>query len=314
MRLRLASMAVTLLAPIALTTALPGVASASTGIHSYRAITVKVNGKVCRDTLINGLADNGVAVGTEYCGHDEAFSRTPSGHIALYKLPAKDAHYTLAANIASNGIVALVGSMTKNGPTKSYLRAPSGQLVQIADPKAHGRITTVNAVNRYGETVGDYCPTTKCAKEQPFIESNGKYRDFSLHISGAHRVALTGINDSEELAGEYANAKGAERGFVVVDGHVQLVTAPDAGHKRNQGTYLLALANNGSTSGEIVGTNSGEAGFVDIGGIGHLIEIGGSSRSSYRLTDVFAINDHGEIGGGSYRPKSQVELGYLAER
>jgi hypothetical protein len=309
MRLALASVVVGLVVPVALT----GTAVAA-GSRSYTAITVKVAGHVCTNTSINGLENNGTAVGTENCGHNESFIRTASGAVTLYKLPAADAKYTFASSIASNGTVALVGERVKGSLATSYLLTKSGKLTSLQDPKAKGHGTIVDAVNRHGETAGLYCANTACTKTIPFTEQGGVFTSFVLGVTGARNVQLSVMTDSGTVGGFFFTAKGAAQGFLSTNGHVHLVNAPGAGHKSGQGTFLYSGANNGNVAGDVVGSNGGESGWVQIAHKFHVLNIGANSGPKYVHTDILAINGHGEFGGDSVKPKQSKLIGYLAHR
>jgi hypothetical protein len=315
MRRRAAIVSVSLLASAV--TAAGGVTSASAvpAKHTYSAVTVRVHGHVCAKTTVNGMRNNGTLFGTENCGRPEAFTMTAAGAVSLYRLPAKDAHFTYASNIASNGLEALDGTTTRTGVMTGYLRSAHGQLTVLRDPRANGNSTVVNGVNRAGEAVGYICLTEACKRFESFVYRAGVFTKFSLKVHGASDVIVSTVTDSGQIDGDYRNSHKVEHGFQQSpSGSVRVITAPLAGTKAGQGTYLLGGASNGSVCGYVLGAHHSESGFVAIHDTGHLINAQPDGPKTYFVTDVLAINSHGEFGGAAFKPGHSTGVGFTAHR
>jgi hypothetical protein len=283
--------------------------------HSYAPVTVKVAGKTCTKTAVNGMRNNGTLFGTENCGRPEAFTMTKAGAVNLYKLPASDARFTYASNISSNGIEVLDGSTTSSGVTTGYLLSPRGRLTVLRDPRAQGHGTVVNGVNRSGEAVGYICLTAKCSRYESFTYRHGVFTKFSLNVRGATDVIASTITDSGQIDGDYRNSHHVEHAFQQSpSGSVRIITAPSAGKKAGQGTYLLGGSSNGSVCGYVLGAHHSESGFVEIHHTAHLVNAEPDGPGTYFVTDVLAINSHGEFGGEAFKPGHAQGVGFTAHR
>jgi hypothetical protein len=272
--------------------------------HHYTPVVVKVSGHACKKTVINGIIDNDTSIGTAYCGKSETFLRLKSGHLSYFRLPKRYGQHTTAANISSNGYVALLDSKTKSGPQTSYLLAPADSgFAVLKDPAAGHHSTIVESVNRDGEAVGIACLNARCTKESSWAWEDGSFLPFRLHVAGAHDVNLTAVTDTGLLDGWFYDRKGVAHGFQVSKaGRVHIINIRDAGHKAGEGTFVEAGSSNGSVVGEVVGRQFSESGFALIHHSTHLINITPLGSKTYFNTQILAVNDHGVTGGYAYLP------------
>jgi hypothetical protein len=283
-------------AAAALSVASTGAFASGSGVPHQKRLSVRVAGKACKNSVINGINDSGTAVGTEYCGVATAFTRTRSGKTTLYSLPTHDAKFTLASNIASNGTLAVDGSHTKKGRVTSFLVSKSGAVTVLADPNAGSFSTIVNGVNDKSEAVGYYCINKKCLPEVPFVYKNGQFHDFRLN---ATRILpnLSEVTDSGALLGFFAQRPSDRiRSFIKTGGKVQVIDAPGAlTTSAGYGTYLIDASNNGTICGQVYTSKTVAKGFVRYKGHFHEYDLYPTAKNPG--TDINACNSHGLIGG-----------------
>jgi hypothetical protein len=302
-------------APLLATAAVGSAAAATHHSHHYTPIVIRTDHKVCKKTVINGINDSGIAVGTEFCGVSSAFERTKSGNVTPISLPkGYGGRYVQAGNISSNDIVVLESQRTRTGHVSSFLYyTKAGVVVTPQDPAHDNHSVIVNSVNRHGKAVGYMCLNHKCSKQQPFTYRDGAMTSFALHRKGAVLPSLSQISDSGTLYGYFfQQPHGNIRGFVKKKGHhIRIIDAPHAGKKLGQGTLILGAGNHGTLCGDVVGKHNLEDGFVDRRGHMHLLNFHPGQRKSY--TEPLACNSHGEVGGHSYNSHTKLNEGFLAK-
>jgi len=233
----------------AATVGAPLEASASSASYRFHHITEPVAGQACRDVDVVGINDHGDLVGTLNCNGAGMFI-TVDGRKQLIRLPITGSRYSKGTALASNGIAAGV-TVRGNRYWRSWLHYPNGKLVKIIEPKADHGYTKVTGVNRHGEAVGGYVADARYPDETtPFVyepgSSGGSYRTIHLGIEGAWNVEVTGVNDHGVVCGRFRDDGGQMHGFLFRDGHGHVVDVPNAPTGQNDGTALVAVANNGT--------------------------------------------------------------------
>ncbi len=287
--------------------------TASAAGYSTIPVPIAVSpGHVCTRTLINGLNNAGTAIGTEYCGRTRVFLRSATGTVTFYRLPANVAAYTSAANIASNGDIAVAGQKTATGPVTSYIVTEADKLIEVKDPKAHGHGTFVNAINRKDVAVGYYCTNARCTRYTAFIYKDGAYRDFAPPaLRGPPGTQLTGIDDVGAIAGFFFTHGGVARGFIKSGHTLEVIdSARHVGKQRGAGTFLLGMADASvNVCGMTIDRHGRARGWVEIDGVDHVIDP--HSGAKHPFSQVLAINRAGEFGGGSTLRASRHLEGFL---
>lgn len=220
----------------------------------------------CRQTILNGIADDGEIIGTAYCGHrDEAFLQSPTGEQVRYRLPRRVARDTLGSNIAADGTFVVIGIKRRGGPETSYVVSADRRHRQaLRDPKAHGHGTVVNGINKRGTAVGVYCPTARCHETKPFVYRRGQFGSFSIHEGTVFFVTPTQINDSGEISGFDFDESGRSGGFVKdPQSHVAYpVVAAHSGSKPGTGDHVSSVSSNDFVVGSALDDNNRRRAFV----------------------------------------------------
>jgi len=233
--------------------------------YHFSALNIRRAGHVCRTVQVTSINDRGVIGGAVYCGQARGFLRSGDGKTELFAAPGKGGT-TLVNTVADNGIAAV--SRQWNHPLRyaSFERSPSGTFTAIADPNAGKGGTLVSGINSSGTAVGAYYPGSNAAGSGgiAFVVDGGHYRDFRLHLAGARKVFLTGINEQGVIAGGFSDRRDVLHGFVDRKGKVTVISVKGAGRSKGDGTVVDTVANNGATVGLVLSGQDGatQHGFV----------------------------------------------------
>jgi hypothetical protein len=159
---------------------------------------------------------------------------------------------TIASGIASNGTVSLF-TLNRGKPQAytSYLRSASGHFTKIVAPDAGPVGAEVLSVNAHGTAIGDYFTADANPKLEPFIYRAGKVKPFTLGMSGATSVILTGITNTGLISGQYSDHKKAVHSFLYRSGTVTTVRVPGAPTTPRRGASLTGVASSKLFAGSI---------------------------------------------------------------
>jgi hypothetical protein len=289
---------------IALAGAQGAAAVASSAVSSrgyqFSQLVVPRGSVECSNAFVNQMNSKGVLVGTVYCGDAHGFIRGVNGQVRHFNVAGPKGTDTEPFGISTNGTIALITQVNYKGRYTSYLRAPSGTLTKVRDPKAGHIGTLVEAVNDSKEAVGIYYTGRTRKHYQPFIDRDGTFSTFRLGLRAAKRVQLIDVNDRGELAGDFIDGKGVEHGFLSEHGKTRVINSPGAGKKKGEGTVVEFVTNTGNYCGAVTfktGTpwRNTYRGFVHIGSHYRAVRVPSSMGHD---TSVTSMTDSGEIAGG----------------
>jgi uncharacterized membrane protein len=235
------------------------------------------------ETTPAGVNDKGVVAGSYLGndGHEHGFLRAPDGTIT--SVDAGQSGDTEVAAINTNG--AVTGSFGNGG----FLRTSDGAITTFA--VAGAQVTVPAGMNDKGAVVGSWYKID--AGYRGFLRTaGGKLKSFNLpKATDTYAVA---VNNSGVMAGYYLDAKAVPHGFVRnTDGSFTTFSIPDV-----EALYFTTAGIN--SIGQVVGTyitdpqHYDNHGFLrDVDGTITTLDLGGGGD-----TDVYAINDGGQIVGG----------------
>jgi probable HAF family extracellular repeat protein len=117
----------------------------------------------------------------------------------------------------------------------------NGKPTNIDDPG--GTLTRPSGINKSGVIVGSY---TKSGRLQAFLYEGRKFSD--IGPSGSTASGAFGINDQQEITGEFVDSSGSEHGFLLKAGKYTTLDVPggtftEAYGINNSGTITLMWGN-----------------------------------------------------------------------
>ena len=209
-----------------------------------------------------------------------------------------------AAMLENIGGVNDAGQMTVNYLDTTYtphaaLRSPNGTLTVIAFPGAPQ--TNVFGINNGGQIVGYYA--FGWMNIHGFVrDAAGKYTP--IDVPGAVFTEALGINDLGQIVGVYEDAAGLHGFMRDTGGHYRSIDSPYATIKY---TFATAINDFGQIAGYYYGTAPGSTmssvhGFLRSAD-GKTFSVLDYPASPFPYTQLFGLNDLGQVVGFHYTPK-----------
>ncbi|HEV8046473.1 MAG TPA: hypothetical protein VGP35_02005 [Terriglobales bacterium] len=150
---------------------------------------------------------------------------------------------TVVTGINNAGV--MVGNYTDQSGVSHGFRLSNGKATIIDDPAS--TVTRPSGINKAGVIVGYY---SKSGRLQAFEYNQGKFTD--IGPAGASASGAFGINDQQEITGEFFDSSGAEHGFLLKAGRYTTLDVPGA-------TFTQAYGiNDSSTITMIWGDSAGQ--------------------------------------------------------
>jgi probable HAF family extracellular repeat protein len=150
-------------------------------------------------------------------------------------------------------------------------------------------LLSANGINDRDVIVGDALSATN-GNDVGFIYNHGNYLEISDPV--AFDTFAYGVNDRNQVVGEYETAAGQYYGYVYDHGAYKTIEDPLAGKVAGTGTAAISINNKGQIVGDYIDANFQSHGFLFSGG--QYITIDDPLGSQ---TDLFGINDRGQIVG-----------------
>lgn len=266
----------------------------------YKFASIDVPGSRLTNAL--GINDAGDVVGTfwhtqipgQFSFNDAFLLR--NGEFTTIEFPHAPGEKPDTAEAAwdINNAGTVVGVMRPGHGMLEGFRYENGDFHSISTPEFE--VHSAFGINDHGTIVGSFFFPRENVSGTYFLRQ-GVFTRFA--IPGATDTRVFGINNAEEVVGQYTDAQGVSHSFFSRGALIEEIT-------RN-GEEVLAYDLN--DRGEIVGTIStaeGQRGFVLRHGKYTLIHFPGATA-----TQVFGINNHGVIVG-EYRDESGTTHGFKA--
>ncbi len=185
-------------------------AAAAITLPTYIDFTVTVDGAVgTYPSTINSLGVVAGVYSTSTAGVAIGFVRATDGTITTFNPP--NSMYIWAAVIEDSGEI-LGSFQDTNGFSHGYIRNTEGG-IQVYDINGSQSFTTVYAANHDAVVAGTYYNGTN---QYGFIMNSvsGPASAASFSIPGATELACWGINDQNQVAGDYEDSSGVFHGFI----------------------------------------------------------------------------------------------------
>jgi hypothetical protein len=271
----------------------PATASLVAAKH-YSFELVELPGSV--RTIVWGINNSGVAVGvyTDSAGVLHGFIRRANG-VTAFDFPGSSS--TSFTDINDLGV--MVGWFNDaSGAQHGFRLAPDMTNTAIDFPGAAN--TAVGSINNRGEMVGSYGPTSD--EGIGFVLQDGRFTTLADPPTAAPGTTLPlGINEASAISGSFADADGAQHGFVLLNGTYTVLDPLGA----NLTDFGLDKIND---LGNAVGSNGAE-GFV--------VNARSGRVSTFACPGGFAIrargiNNRGQLTGGCRTGPGAPFVGFIA--
>ena len=164
---------------------------------------------------------------------------------------------TLAICINQGGTVAGY-YIDSNRKEHGFVRAANAAITEFDVPNLHGPLVT--AINASGEVVGYGTRVSGGdGTNHGFLRRNTTY--IAINVPGSADTVVTGINDSDEMAGSFDDAAGIWHGFIrEASGTYTTFDEPDATLSQlGLGTRVLGINAGGDVTGYYNDNNTGQA-------------------------------------------------------
>lgn len=138
----------------------------------------------------------------------------------------------------------------------------------------------------------------------PTARASYTFTNFS--VPGANGTFISGVSGNI-IYGEYTDANSAYHGFIMANGQLTTLDAPQAGSGSQQGTVVHGISGN-TIVGTVVDANNILHGFVDSAGLYSIFDAPGAGQASGKGTTLNAIDGQNEVGLYS---NSSGNFGYL---
>jgi len=241
-------------------------------------------------TEAHGINNSGKVVGTYSDGkfyHGFTYS---AGVFTTLDYPG--ATNTLVYGISNNDLI--LGEWWSPGGPGYFVRSSNGQFTTIDPPgPPHG-------INSNGKVVGTYLSTPGILwPYHGFVYSGGSFT--TLDYPGATSTGACGINDSDQVAGDYISPSNNVNGFMVTGSDFTTIDYPGANTSEAQ-----SINNKAQVAGS----------YTDASGVAHAYVYSGGSFTTLDYpgaihTLATGINDNGEVVGWWHDASNNVH-GFLA--
>jgi len=126
----------------------------------------------------------------------------------------------------------------------------------------------------------------------PMASANYTFTNFS--VPGANGTLISGISGNI-IYGEYTDANSVYHGFIMSNGQLTTLDAPQAGSGSQQGTVVHGISGN-TIVGTVVDANNILHGFVDSAGIYSIFDAPGAGQAAGKGTSITGIDGQNEVG------------------
>jgi hypothetical protein len=192
-----------------------------------------------------------------------------------------------------------------------FVRQTNGQFTEFSPPSISNVV--VIGINSSGEVLGTGTLSASPFDFYPFLRSpTGQYTAFAALQLHASSTQPTGINNGGQVSGFYQDASQAYHGFLRdASGNFTVIDDPDANTSAGDGTFALAINDNGVVAGYYGDKTTGKPrGFVrdQFGNFTDFDVVPGGSDGVVPVS----INLSGEIAG-EYWGSNQIFYGFLRD-
>ena len=213
------------------------------GLVGLRAF-IDENGPVAHQMFVNGINNDRTIVGSYVDQQGEhGFLKPRYGDAITVDGPGGTTPAELRG-INDNGVA--VGWFLDAQGQRSYVRQADGSLLEVIVPMPISQATGINTRNT---VVGFEQPSLGANTASGYVVKDGVL--IELYYPGSTYTEALGVNNNDEVVGQYIDAQGATHGFLWRDGNFQPITYGNS-------TYTVVTGVN--DSGRIVGFSQDDNG------------------------------------------------------
>lgn len=225
--------------------------------------------------------------------------------IGMLNLGTLPGYYEYSYAYGINDLGQIVGNSETNGGTigRAFLREPGGNMTNLGDFPGGSELSSALAVNSLGQVVGYSGGLTGW---RAFIwESKSGMADLGELPSGSSPNYAVDINEVGQIVG-FGQTEVGIRSFIWTRTTGMVNIGVPVGF---DDATAHSINNSGTVVGHLSGGPSGWTPFVwdNLNGFRKLPQLIDKSGSGWRLSDVTAINDYGQIVGFGINPVGDEE-------
>jgi len=128
----------------------------------------------------------------------------------------------------------------------------------------------------------------------PTARADYTFTNFS--VPGASRTSIAGISGSS-IFGGYTDVNSVNHGFIMTNGQLTTLDAPQAGAGSNQGTGVGGISGN-AIVGTYTDANNVKHGFIDSAGVYSTYDAPGAGQAAGDGTALYAVDGQNIVGAG----------------